>query len=94
VNAEHKIFKPKKLTVMTLTIAAFICASIFSALALFEKIKPGRKLSMSTVIGLILCLLVLITGITDIIGKEASSKADKKEILNKIDSVLMKQGKK
>ena len=76
---------------MVLTITAFVCVSIFGAIGYFEKIKPGGKLSMSTVIAIILCILVIITGIADIVFKSTRANADKKEILDKIDSVLKKE---
>ena len=69
-----------------MTITAFVFLAIFSSIGVFEKIKPNGKLSTGTLINMTFFFLMVITGVTDIIFKDASTKSDKEEILRKIDS--------
>ena len=69
-----------------MAITAFVFLALFSSIGLFEKIKPNGKLSTGTLINMTFFSLMLITGVTDIIFKDASTKSDKEEILRKIDS--------
>ena len=71
---------------LTMTITAFVFLAFFSSIGIFEKIKPNGKLSTGTLINMTFFFLMVITGVTDIIFKDASTKSDKEEILRKIDS--------
>ncbi len=71
---------------ITLTLIALVCAALFSGIAIYEKIPPNGKISLSTKISLIFFCLMLITGIADDIAKDQCARQDKQELFDKIDS--------
>ena len=79
---------------ITLTITAFLLTIIFGSIGYFEKIKPDGKLSTGTIINITFFILLMITGITDIIFKDAGASNDKKEIMHRFDSTTEELNKK
>jgi hypothetical protein len=71
---------------MFLAITAFILLVIFSTLDFFFSIKPNGKLAPGVLIRLTFFMLVIVTGITDIISKGVVDQVDKEKILKTIDS--------
>ncbi len=71
---------------MLLAIAAFISAVIFSTLDYFLSIKRTGKLPTGAVVRLTFFMLVVVTGVTDIISKGVTDEVEKEKIVKKIDS--------
>ena len=69
-----------------MTISAFIFTVIFGAIGYFQDIKPNGKLSTGNIAAITFFLLLMITGITNLLIQDASIKDDKKAIFDKIDS--------
>jgi len=75
---------------MAWTIIAFIFACILSVISYFKEIKPDGRLATGTIIILTLFLVVIATGVTNIISQNVSTSDDKREI---IDTVVNKTAK-
>jgi hypothetical protein len=71
---------------MSLSLVALVFGIIYSGVAIYEKISPRGKLSMSTIISLISFGLMFITGIAANISQDQGARDDKQELYHKIDS--------
>ena len=75
---------------ISLTILAFVFTIVFGAIGYTEKFKNNGKFSMGNVVLMTFFLLLMVTGITDIICKDKGGKANQKEIIEKLDSAEKK----